>query len=232
MCLGKATPPALCTPADMMRTPQLCWVPQSYLQKTSLSGTERFTCASNVVKRPGIGAAECVQYLQEQGGVDAAFAVHMLSILPPGLINLQPSVRANGGITFHIDIQGKSGHGARPDVAVSAAEIMCDTYQQLLRIPSNHHEAAKTCVISPCVLHSGTRFNVIPGEAVIEGTIRFMGIEDGTILEERVRHVAEAVAVFHGGTAQVQFTPAARYPVVNERKNDRDRQRGSRGSWV
>ena len=166
----------------------------------------------------GIGAAECVQYLQEQGGVDAAFAVHMLSILPPGLINLQPGVRANGGITFHIDIQGKSGHGARPDVAVSAAEIMCDTYQQLLRIPSNHHEAAKTCVISPCVLRSGTRFNVIPGEAVIEGTIRFMGIEDGAILEERVRHVAEAVAAFHGGTAQVQFTPAARYPVVNDEK--------------
>ena len=207
MCLGKATPPALCTPADMMRTPQLCWVPQSYLQKPPLSGTERFTCASNVVK-----------YLQEQGGVDAAFAVHMLSILPPGLINLQPGVRANGGITFHIDIQGKSGHGARPDVAVSAAEIMCDTYQQLLRIPSNHHEAAKTCVISPCVLRSGTRFNVIPGEAVIEGTIRFMGIEDGAILEERVRHVAEAVAAFHGGTAQVQFTPAARYPVVNDEK--------------
>lgn len=166
----------------------------------------------------GIGAAECVQYLQEQGGVDAAFAVHMLSILPPGLINLQPGVRANGGITFHIDIQGKSGHGARPDVAVSAAEIMCDTYQQLLRIPSNHHEAAKTCVISPCILRSGTRFNVIPGEAVIEGTIRFMGIEDGAILEERVRHVAEAVAAFHGGTAQVQFTPAARYPVVNDEK--------------
>lgn len=166
----------------------------------------------------GIGAAECVQYLQEQGGVDAAFAVHMLSILPPGLINLQPGVRANGGITFHIDIQGKSGHGARPDVAVSAAEIMCDTYQQLLRIPSNHHEAAKTCVISPCVLRSGTRFNVIPGGAVIEGTIRFMGIEDGAILEERVRHVAEAVAAFHGGTAQVQFTPVARYPVVNDEK--------------
>lgn len=31
-------------------------------------------------------------------------------------------------------------------------------------------------------------------------------------------HVAEAVAAFHGGTAQVQFTPAARYPVVNDEK--------------
>lgn len=31
-------------------------------------------------------------------------------------------------------------------------------------------------------------------------------------------HVAEAAAAFHGGTAQVQFTPAARYPVVNDEK--------------
>ena len=164
----------------------------------------------------GLGAEDCVRYLQAQGGVDAVFSAHMMSILPPGVINLQAGTRANGSIAFHIDIQGKGGHGARPDVAISAAEIMCDIYQQLLRIPSNHHEAAKTCVISPCVLHSGTRFNVIPDEAVIGGTIRFLSMEDGEILMDRVRETAEKMAAFHGGFAQVRFEAMSSYPVVND----------------
>jgi len=140
----------------------------------------------------------------------------VISILPSGVINLQAGTRANGAVVFHIDIQGRGGHGARPDVAISAAEIMCDIYQQLLRIPSNHHEAARTCVISPCVLHSGTRFNVIPEAAVIEGTIRFLGLEDVDILMARVRDTAEKVAAFHGGAAQVRFEVMSRYPVIND----------------
>ena len=52
----------------------------------------------------GLGAEDCVRYLQAQGGVDAVFSAHMMSILPPGVINLQAGTRANGSIAFHIDI--------------------------------------------------------------------------------------------------------------------------------
>ena len=166
----------------------------------------------------GLGAEDCVRYLQSQGGVDAAFGAHVLSILPSGAIDLQSGPRASGAVIFHIDIQGKSGHGARPDAAVSAAEIMCDVYQQLLRIPSNHHEAARTCVVSPCVLRSGSQSNIIPENAVIEGTIRFLGVEDGEVLMNRVRNTAENLAAFHGGSAQARFEVMARYPVINDRE--------------
>ena len=78
------------------------------------------------------------------------------------------------------------------------------------------HEAAKTCVISPCVLNSGSRFNVIPDSAVIEGTIRFLGEDDGEILMEKVRRTSEAIASMHGGRAEVIYDEIAKYPVIND----------------
>lgn len=164
----------------------------------------------------GKGADECVRYLKNHGGVDAVFAAHMLSILPSGMIVLQPGAVATGGIIFRIEIEGTSGHGGRPDLAISAADIMCDIYQHLVSIPSNRHEAAKTCVISPCVLNSGSRFNVIPDSAVIEGTIRFLGEDDGEILMEKVRRTSEAIASMHGGRAEVIYDEVAKYPVIND----------------
>lgn len=164
----------------------------------------------------GKGADECVRYLKDHGGVDAVFAAHMLSILPSGMIVLQPGVVATGGIIFRSEIEGTSGHGGRPDLAISAADIMCDIYQHLVNIPSNRHEAAKTCVISPCVLNSGSRFNVIPDSAVIEGTIRFLGEDDGEILMEKVRRTSEAIASMHGGRAEVIYDEVSRYPVIND----------------
>lgn len=164
----------------------------------------------------GLGAADCVEYLQAHGGVDAVFAAHIMPILPSGTLDLAAGVRMTGGYTFHIDIAGQGGHGARPDAAVSAAEIAADLYGQLIRIPANHHEAARTCVVSPCVLHAGTRFNVIPESGYLEGTIRFMGENDGQELKQKVARTAEAVAALHGGRAETRFEVMSEYPVIND----------------
>lgn len=166
----------------------------------------------------GIGADDCVKYLRQQGGVDAVFGAHMMSIMPTGAIMLQPGAIATGCVIFHIDIEGRSGHGARPDLAVSAADIMCDIYQHIVSIPSNRHEAARTCVVSPCKMSAGDRFNVIPEHALIEGTIRFMGRDDSQPLMDKVRVMAEKIAELHGGKATVTYDIMSSYPVINDKE--------------
>lgn len=158
-----------------------------------------------------------MEYLKEHGGVDAVFGAHTMGIMPHGMTILQAGTIANGGIVFRIEISGKSGHGARPDLAVSAAEIMCDIYQHIISIPSNKHEAAKSCVISPCLLRAGERFNVVPDSARIEGTIRFLGAEDGEPLMNKLRTTSESIAALHGGEASVTFDEVSRYPVINDK---------------
>lgn len=166
----------------------------------------------------GKGADACVAYLKSKGNVKYAFGAHVLSLLPPGVINLESGLRATGCYIFHIDIKGKGGHGARPDAAVSAAEIACDLYQHLIKIPSNHLEAARTCVVSPCMIHAGTKSNIIPETASIEGTIRFSGENDGELLTGMVEDLSKAVAKLYGGEAGVTFTTVAPYPIINDAK--------------
>lgn len=165
----------------------------------------------------GLGAEECVDYLKKHGGVDAAFGVHLMGFMPTGIVMLKPGAVATGASIFHINIEGRSGHGARPDLSVSAADIMCDIYQHIVAIPSNRHEAARTCVISPCKLEAGSRFNVIPDHASIEGTIRFMGMDDGPVLMEKVTKTAESIANLHGGKASVQYDIVSPQPLINDK---------------
>lgn len=164
----------------------------------------------------GLGANECLSYLKEHGGVDAVLAIHVLPILPTGDVILQPGAVATGCTIFKINIKGKGGHGARPDLSVSAADIMCDIYQHIISIPSNGHEAARTCVVSPCKLSAGDRFNIIPEQASIEGSIRFLGRDDGPILMDKVRKTSESIAELHGGSAEVDYNVFCAYPVIND----------------
>lgn len=164
----------------------------------------------------GLGAKDVLDYLKARGGVDYAIGAHVMPMFDSGIIDLAPGVRLTGSIIFDVDITGRGGHGARPDTAVSAAEIACDMYQQLIRIPANHHEAARTCVVSPCIVQAGSIFNVIPEKGRVSGTIRFLGREDGSILMDKVKNVCEHVAVFHGGSANVHFDPVAPHPVYND----------------
>lgn len=164
----------------------------------------------------GRGAGEIVSYLKENTNTDAVFGAHMMSIIPPGYVVLSPGIAAAGAFFFKIHIRGKGGHSGRPDLAFSAAEIMCDIYQNLLRVPTNHHEAASTCVICPCMLHAGNKANIIPESAEIEGTARFLGTEDCSVIMDKIRTTAELTAAVHGGSVTVEFEIMAKYPVVND----------------
>lgn len=164
----------------------------------------------------GQGADRCVEYLLEQGGVDWAIGAHLMSILETGTIDLSPGFRAAGASLFSIDISGRGGHGSRPDLSNWVPAILCDIYQHLVAIPSNRLEAARTSVISPCVLRAGTKVNVLPETARMEGTIRFTGMEDGKTLMDLVRQTADQVAAIYGGKAETAFRLASQYPIVND----------------
>lgn len=164
----------------------------------------------------GIGARQIVEYLKEKGDVQYAIGLHLYGLLPTGQLDLQSGCRATGAYVFKIKIAGKGGHGARPDTAANVVETAADIYDHLIKIPANHHEAAATCVISPCLLQAGERFNVLPEDARIEGTIRFTGENDGEILKQKVRETAAKVADLYGVKADTEFITVAGYPVMND----------------
>lgn len=66
-----------------------------------------------------------------------------------------------------------------------------------------------SCVITIVSFHAGTALNVIPEEAVLDGTLRADTKEAQKQLVKRVREVAEATAKVYGAEAEVEITDGA-----------------------
>jgi carboxypeptidase Ss1 len=86
--------------------------------------------------------------------------------------------------SFRIRIVGKGGHGSAPDETVDPVFVSAQLITALQGISSRIIDPRKPFVVSVCSVHAGSKDNIIPDEAIIEGTIR--------TLEERVRVKAKS----------------------------------------
>ena len=161
-------------------------------------------------------ADECVDYLVKVGGVDNAIGLHLSGSDAPGTIELVEGARFSGAEIFYIDVLGKGGHGSRPDLVIDPIRIAADIYQKIIAIPTNSHSMFDTCVVSPCMLSGGNRFNVFPDTAHIEGTIRYYKEGDGAKIVEKIEKISTALAEMNGAKAVVKSEIASKYPVINE----------------
>lgn len=182
--------------------------------KDTLSGSV-YLCFQ-VAEEAGQGASEIVEYLKAKGGVSTAFGMHVAGQLEPGTAELVAGARLSGAEIFYIDIKGVGGHGSRPDLAVDPIKAVVDVYSRLITLPVNHHSMFDTCVVSPCCIRSGDRFNIIPETGHIEGTIRYYKPGDGKRLMELIRETSERVCASHGCSVSVTGATAASYPLIND----------------
>ena len=165
----------------------------------------------------GLGARECVEYLKAKGGVDMVMGLHLNGEGKAGALELQAGPRAAGSISFSVDVCGRGGHGARPDLTINAGKIGSEIFLKLGAIPSNLHDPTRMCVVSPCMINSGTRPNVVPDFCNIQGTIRYFDESDFKEIPEIMDKVIQGTAAAHGGSAKLEVNTVSPYPIINDR---------------
>lgn len=122
------------------------------------------------------GADEIVaEGILERLGVSAIFAQHAVSGMPVGTVNVAAGPTMAGSAYFTLRITGDGSHAAQPsagdDVLLAAAAIV----GELAALPARRIDIlSRPAVISPTsfVAGSDAATNVLPGEAVVKGTIR------------------------------------------------------------
>ena len=110
------------------------------------------------------------------------------------------------------------GHGSRPDLAVDPIRPACDILLKVQAIPVNRHDPFSTVVVSPCMINAGTKNNIIPNDAEIEGNLRFFKAGEDIEVIDLMRKIAENVAAAYGCTAEVERVVMAPLPVVNDKE--------------
>lgn len=144
----------------------------------------------------------------EQGaleGVDFIFAIHIGAMRETGSLYLISGASHAATDRFKITVTGKATHGAKPDSGVDATVAAAAVVMNLQTIVSREVDPAKPLVVTVGSLHSGSRFNIISGEAVMEGTIRSYDVELHHQLPAIVERVVKNTAAAYRCEAEVQY---------------------------
>ncbi|HEV2673626.1 MAG TPA: M20 aminoacylase family protein [Aliidongia sp.] len=106
---------------------------------------------------------------------------------------------------FEITIEGRGGHAAQPHKTVDPVVVGSQVVGALQTIASRNADPIKSVVVSVTQFHAGSAFNVIPQSAWLCGTIRTFDAGIRTQARERIKEIAEGVALAFGGSATVNF---------------------------
>ena len=138
--------------------------------------------------------------------VDAIFGMHIESDIEVGKFEYKPGAFMASSDWFTIKIKGKQSHGSQPWKGVDPIVVGTEIISALQTIVSRQSELTKApVVITVGKFHSGLRPNIIPEEAILEGTIRTLDSDMQKATHERIRKVATTVATALGATAEVEI---------------------------
>ncbi len=138
--------------------------------------------------------------------VDVIFGLHIWSSIEAGKLSYKPGAFMASSDWFTIKVKGKSAHGSMPWLGVDPITISAQIIDGLQTIVSRQSELTKApVVITVGKFHSGVRSNIMPEEALLEGTIRTLDSGMQADVHRRFRQTVEGIAAAGGATADVSI---------------------------
>lgn len=146
---------------------------------------------------------------------DAMFGLHVFSTLQAGQIGVRQGPLMAASDKFTIKVKGRQTHGSRPwggiDPIVAAADVI-GTAQTIV---SRRTDIAKLpAVVSFGAIKGGIRYNIIPDEVELVGTIRTFDEGMRQRIFTDLKNVAEHVSVANGATAEASVPDQDGNPVT------------------
>jgi amidohydrolase len=146
---------------------------------------------------------------------DYALALHVWSDLEVGKVALKPGPVMASADAFTARIIGKGGHGAMPHQTIDPIVVASQVVLALQTTVSRNISPLQPAVVTVGKVWAGSTFNVIPGEAMLEGTTRAFDETVRAMLERRCREIVEELPPVFGAKGEFNFEPG--YPsTVND----------------
>lgn len=137
--------------------------------------------------------------------VDRAFGLHVSPDFPVGTIAMVKGADAASCDYFKINVQGKGAHISKPHKGIDALYIASLIVTKLKTLAKEVISPNETALIGVGKIFSGTSYNIIAENAVIEGTTRTFSYDAQELLKQKIIEVAEQIAIENGGSAVTEF---------------------------
>lgn len=143
--------------------------------------------------------------VMENPKVDYILACHTWPEMPGGSIGVRKGAMLGASDSFKLTVIGKGGHAAHPHKGVDPVVVAAYIITELQMIISRRVAPVDPVVITIGHLTAGTVSNIIPGEAVMEGTVRTQDPETRKKVAEYIRDLAVGTARSMGADARLDY---------------------------
>jgi len=134
---------------------------------------------------------------------------------PHGYVSVVSGPAMAAASTYRIKVKGIQAHGSRPWDSIDPVMASVELIQGLNTIVSRRINIINNpAVVSVGIIRSGTRGNIIPEDAEIQGTIRTFDPELRAEIYDEIRQIAAGVALGTGAEITVEFDVGGFYPVT------------------
>ncbi|MFC4076244.1 N-acetyldiaminopimelate deacetylase [Salinithrix halophila] len=148
---------------------------------------------------------------------DLLFGLHISPDYPVGTIATRPGILFSNTSELFIDLTGTAGHASLPhrsnDMVIAASQLA----MQLQTIISRNIDPLDSAILTLGKVTIGTKQNIIPGSARLEGTIRTLSMDSMEKIKDRIRSLVKGIET--GFECQAHIDWGANYCQVENEEN-------------
>lgn len=177
---------------------------------------DRLTGTVKIIFQPGeessLGALKVLE-TDVMDDVERIWGIHADPTNETGTLGIREGYVTAAVDRFVITVKGVGCHGAHPDDGIDPVPAAAGIIQALQTVVTRNINAFHPALLSVTRLTAGNTWNVIPEEAVLEGTVRTMSPEDRILFERRLQEIAQGTAAAYGASAEAEWIagPPATY---------------------
>ncbi len=136
---------------------------------------------------------------------EAVYGLHVTSALPVGQVGYRSGAMMAAADEWILTVTGRQTHGSRPwegiDPITVAAQILLASQGIIARQVDT---TVAPVVLTAGQIRGGIRFNIIPDEVTLAGTLRTFDEDVRADVIERLRHSADHIARASGASARLE----------------------------
>jgi hippurate hydrolase len=153
----------------------------------------------------GGGGVMVEEGMLDRFGIEAVYALHNAPNLPEGSFHTAPGPLMAAVDTFHVHVQGRGGHAARPNETADPIIVAAGMVQAIQTISSRSVDPLDDLVVAVTQFHSGSADNVTPDTAYICGTVRSFKVPVQKTVVRRLEDLVAGQAASFGVEARLDY---------------------------
>ena len=152
---------------------------------------------------------------------EAVFGLHASAHVDVGKIVYTPGGALAAVDHFRATIHGRQAHGAAPHLSIDPVVMSAQVVTALQTIRSRTLSALAPSVVTVGMIRGGTRFNIIPGEVLLEGTVRTYDPDVQDTIERRMGEILDGITRAGGGSFALDYTRVTPVTINDRALTDR-----------